>query len=224
MGRRAAPRINPNVDYSRQLVTLEQLAPWNPQVLFGRAAPLEIEIGSGKGLFLSRAGAERPDHDFLGIEVAHKYAESVAARAAKGGLNNVRVVCTDAARLLRELVPDSSVAAVHIYFPDPWWKARHKKRRIVNPGVVTDVERILALGGRLHFWTDVEEYYQTGVEIITAHSKLSGPQPVPESPAEHQLDYRTHRERRVRMEGGEVYRSEFEKVHAGISSTDESNP
>ena len=94
--------------------------------LFGRQAPLEVEIGSGKGLFLRSAAAARPEVDFLGIEIARRYAEFAAAALLKGDLSNALVVRGDALRVFHELLPERSLAAVHIYFPDPWWKKRHK--------------------------------------------------------------------------------------------------
>lgn len=210
MPRRALRKIGVNLDLSRSLRAVEELPrPWDPQALFGRDAPLEVEVGSGKGLFLAGAGAAHPEHNFLGLEIAQKYAKFAAARAAKAGLRNVVVAHGDALRVFRELLPDRSVAAVHVYFPDPWWKARHKKRRVLNEAFLSDVERVLLPGGRLHFWTDVEEYFQTTLDLIKQRPALVGPLPVAERPADHDLDYHTHFERRTRREGLPVYRSEF---------------
>jgi tRNA (guanine-N7-)-methyltransferase len=117
----------------------------------------------------------------------------------------------DGLRIFRELLPDSSLAAVHVYFPDPWWKARHKKRRVMNEAFLKDVERVLEPGGVLHFWTDVEEYFTTTLELMGRVSPLVGPLPVVERPAEHDLDYRTHFERRKRKDGLPIFRSEFRK-------------
>jgi tRNA (guanine-N7-)-methyltransferase len=103
------------------------------------------------------------------------------------------------------------VAAVHVYFPDPWWKARHKKRRVMNESFLADVHRVLVLGGSLHFWTDVEEYFQTTLELMSRVSPLVGPQPVPERTPDHDLDYRTHFERRKRKAGLPIFRAEFKK-------------
>ncbi len=72
----------------------------------------------------------------------------------------------DAQRVFAEVLPEVSVAAVHVYFPDPWWKKRHRKRRVMNERFLRDVERVLIPGGALHFWTDVEEYFQTTLELI----------------------------------------------------------
>lgn len=210
MGRRSLRKVDPALDLSQHLKTWDDLPrPSNAASLFGREAPLEIEVGSGKGLFLAAASVERPDHNFLGIEIAAKYARFAAARLAKRGIANAIVVNADAQRLFRELLPDSSIAAVHVYFPDPWWKARHKKRRVINESFVRDVERTLVTGGSLHFWTDVEEYFQTTLALLAAATQMTGPLSVAEQPPEHDLDYRTHFERRMRMHGEAVYRAEF---------------
>lgn len=213
MGRRALPKLDSTLDLRPVLLALDPLpSPWNPAALFGRVAPLEVEIGSGKGLFLAAAAAASPERDFLGSEIAAKYAAHAAARAVKRGLANVRIVHGDAARLIGEKLPDACAAAVHVYFPDPWWKKRHHKRRLMRESVVRDIERVLAPGGRLHFWTDVEEYFRRTIESIQHVTRLAGPFAVGERAAEHDLDYRTHFERRMRLHGLAVQRSEFRKA------------
>ncbi|HEX4148518.1 MAG TPA: tRNA (guanosine(46)-N7)-methyltransferase TrmB [Pirellulales bacterium] len=210
MGRRALRKLAADDLLPRWLKMFEELPdPWSPEALFGRSAPLEIELGSGKGLFLTSAATANPGTDFLGLEVARKYAEFSAARLAKRDLGNARVVHGDGLRVFRERLPAGSVAAIHVYFPDPWWKARHRKRRVMNSAFLTDVERTLMPGGRLHFWTDVGEYFDTTLELIAAFPRLTGPLQVPETPAAHDLDYRTHFERRMRQHGLSVFRSEF---------------
>jgi tRNA (guanine-N7-)-methyltransferase len=212
MGRRALRRIDPALDLSRHLLALEAVArPLDGAALFGRQAPLEIEVGSGKGLFLSAAAAADAQSDFLGIEILAKYARYVAARLEQRKLDNARIIHGDAQHLFRDWLVDGSVQAVHVYFPDPWWKARHKKRRVMNERFLRDVERVLVAGGRLHFWTDVEEYFHAALELVAAHTRLSGPHPVREQPAASDLDYRTHFERRVRLANEPVHRTEFEK-------------
>lgn len=212
MGRRALPKINPELDLSQNLRTVDTMpTPWNPPELFGREAPLEIEVGSGKGLFLQNVAQAMPEHNFLGVEVSFKYARFTAARLAKREISNAVSVHGDGLKLFREQVPDESLAAVHVYFPDPWWKARHRRRRVLNEAFLADVVRTLKPQGRLHFWTDVKEYFDSTLELIAEHTLLVGPLEVPEKPAEHHLDYRTHFERRTRMNNEPVYRSEFEK-------------
>ncbi len=213
MGRRALRKIDPAIDLTGHLKTVEQLPrPCTAETLFGRAAALEVEVGSGKGLFLRNAAGARPEASFLGIEVTKKYAEFAAAGLAKAGLTNAMMVNGDGLRVFQELIPDGSLAAVHVYFPDPWWKKRHRKRRVMNETFVAHVERALLPGGALHFWTDVEEYFQATLELLAAHTRLVGPIAVPEAPAEHDLAYRTHFERRMRLSSEPVYRAEFRRA------------
>ncbi len=212
MGRRSLRRIDPKLDLSDHLRSFDQLPrPWDSTAVFGRNRPLEVEVGSGKGLFLSKAATAEPEVNFLGIEISRRYAAFAAARLAKLSLPNAVVVHGDAVRVFAELLPDASLAAVHIYFPDPWWKKRHKKRRIMRREFVVHVERTLAPGGRLHFWTDVAEYFTTSLELLAAATRLIGPVRVPEQPAEHDMDYRTHFERRTRLHRQPVFRAEFRK-------------
>ncbi len=212
MGRRALPKIDETLDLSRHFYKVETLpAPWNPAAIFGREAPLEIELGSGKGLFLQNAALGTPERDFLGVEVAYKYAKFIGHRLAKRNITNAVAVHGDGLKMFREQVPDASLAAIHVYFPDPWWKKRHRKRRVMNEPMVRDIERTLLPGGKLHFWSDVEEYFQSTLELLAAETKLEGPLPVEERPAEHHLDYRTHFERRKRLDGLPIYRAEYVK-------------
>ncbi|MEE8450516.1 MAG: tRNA (guanosine(46)-N7)-methyltransferase TrmB [Thermoguttaceae bacterium] len=212
MGRRALRKPDPSLDLSRHLTTVDELPrPFSPKALFERFAPLEVEVGSGKGLFLRDAAAERPDVDFLGIEISRKYAHFAAAALAKRQLGNSMVVVGDALRVFAELLGDESLAAVHVYFPDPWWKERHRKRRVMLEPLIRNIQRTLKPGGLLHFWTDVEEYFQTSLELLAKHSTLEGPQDVRELPAEHDMAYRTHFERRMRLHDEPIYRAEYRK-------------
>jgi|SRR5687768_8380557 len=212
MGRRALRKIDAKLDLSRHLKTLDELPrPWDAALLFEREAPLEVEFGSGKGLFLQSAAQNAPQHNFLGVEIAHKYARFAAARIAGRGLANAVVIDADAERLFAELFPDDSLAAVHVYFPDPWWKKRHHKRRVMNERFLRHVERTLSAGSALHFWTDVKDYFAETLALIRAETSLDGPIDVAERPAEHDLDYRTHFERRTRLSELPVYRAEFHK-------------
>jgi tRNA (guanine-N7-)-methyltransferase len=216
MGRRALRPIDPTLDLSRHFAVLENVAqPFDPLAIFGRSAPLEIEVGSGKGLFLSAAAAGDSRGDFLGIEIVGRYARFTAARLAQRELANARIIHGDAQHFFRSWLSDESVRAVHVYFPDPWWKARHRKRRVMNADFLRDVERVLVPGGTLHFWTDVREYYETTLALVAAESKLDGPHRVSEKPADHDLDYRTHFERRMRLHNEPVHRAEFRKREKG---------
>lgn len=210
MGRRAVRTVDPGLDLSRHLKEFDDLPqPWDAATLFGRQAPLEVEVGSGKGLFLQNVAAGTPDRNFLGIEVARKYAKFAASRLAKRELDNAVMVCGDGLRIFRELLPSASIAAVHVYFPDPWWKARHRKRRVLTPAFLADVARTLKPEGEFHFWTDVEEYFHSTLELMRDVPELVGPAAVEEQQPQHDLDYRTHFERRKRKDGLPIYRSKF---------------
>src|SRR5262245_56614547 len=144
MSRRTLRKIDAELDLSGHLLTLEQLPrAWDPMAVYGRKAPLEVEVGSGKGLFLTQAAAVRPGHDFLGVEISVKYARFCAARLVKRSLANARLVHGDGQKLLAECMCDGAVAPIHVYFPDPWWKKRHKKRRVINEGFLHSVNRVL---------------------------------------------------------------------------------
>lgn len=212
MGYRTLRKCDPTRDLAKHLIAGENLPqPWVQTKLFAVSQPLEVEIGTGKGLFLQHEATAKPKANFLGIEISAKYARFAAARLAKSGLENARVVHADARRIFSEQLPAESLAAVHIYFPDPWWKKRHHKRRIMTEAFVSQIVCTLESGGRLHFWTDVEETFDIGLALLTTEGTLWGPNKVVPHEAQHDLDYRTHFERRMRLVGKEVYRAEFVK-------------
>ena len=212
MGRRALPKIDPTVDLSRHLYMLDEMtAPFEQKEFFAVNRPLQVEIGSGKGLFIKNAALQFPDQNFIGIEISKKYTRFAAYRLARDQIENAIMIAGDALRFMAEFVPPDSLAAVHVYFPDPWWKERHRKRRVMRESLIRDIERTLRSGGELHFWTDVREYFETSLELIQQHSALDGPRAVEPKDPEHDLDYRTHFERRMRMHDQPVYRSLFVK-------------
>ncbi len=212
MGRRSLPRVDKNIDLSEFLFSLpEAPASWEPRQLFDRQFDLEIEVGSGKGLFLTNAGKQFPERNFLGIEIARKYARFAAARLARHGLTNAKLIHGDAMRLFVDYVPSDQIAAVHVYFPDPWWKKRHRRRRVLNAALVRNVQRVLVPHGQFHFWTDVREYFESSLQLIAESTSLAGPFEVAEQQPQHDLDYRTHFERRMRLHQEAVYRARFEQ-------------
>jgi tRNA (guanine-N7-)-methyltransferase len=212
MPRRALRKPDPALDLSFHLKTIDDMPrPWNVTQLFPQDFPLEVEVGSGKGLFLNSAAKQNPAHNFLGVEIAAKYARHAAAKLAKNGYKNAVMLSGDAQRLFIEFLPDESLVAVHVYFPDPWWKKRHHKRRVMNDRFIVEIHRTLIPSGSLHFWTDVRERYDEILELIATQTPFAGPLEVAERQAEHDLDYRTHFERRMRLTDQPVYRAEFRK-------------
>lgn len=199
--------------YAVELADREGPIDWRE--LFGDDHPVELEVGPGKGLYLANAAQERPGRNFLGIEMARKYALMAAERIAKKGLANVRVTRDDAAAFLKRKVAPGSLAAVHIYYPDPWWKKRHRKRRIFTDEFVADVTRTLGPGGEFHLATDVAEYFGVMMEVMAAQTRLA-PIPVPDLPeAAHEQDYLTNFERKYRKEGRASHRASYRLVAGG---------
>jgi tRNA (guanine-N7-)-methyltransferase len=182
--------------------------------IVGESDRIEFEIGSGKGLFMQHASQQRPDHFFVGIEIAGKFANRAAQRLAKLKIQNAIMMQGDAKRFLQEVIPDECLEAAHCYFPDPWWRNKHKKRRVLNEQSLADVVRALKPGGEFHFWTDVLDYYEHICTEVMDRTPLLGPSYVPERAANHSMDYTTHFERRARTDGQPVYRAVFTKQQA----------
>lgn len=125
---------------------------------FGRTAPLIMEIGSGSGEAISSAASANPDTDFLAVEVYRPGAAQLAARVRREGLNNVRVACLDAVEVLDKLLPEGCLAELWIFFPDPWHKTKHRKRRLIQPSFVPKAARVLAPTGMWRLATDWADY------------------------------------------------------------------
>jgi tRNA (guanine-N7-)-methyltransferase len=130
----------------------------NPRAIFERRAPLEIEIGAGKGEFIIERAAARPEHDFLAVELSATVTRVLAVRCGRAGLENLRVARMDARALVNILLADESVAAYHVYFPDPWPKGRHVKHRLFTPQFASGFFRTLEPGGIAYVATDVRDY------------------------------------------------------------------
>jgi tRNA (guanine-N7-)-methyltransferase len=188
--------------------------PLNWQEIFGNDHPVELEVGFGKGLFLLTAGQAHPEINFVGVEIVRKYQLFTATRLSKRGLHNVRVVCADVRLFLPRYVAAGSLQAVHVYFPDPWWKKRHHKRRVFTVEFVAECVRILRLGGRLHAVTDVEEYAAVMSALLAEQRGLRSLPPPSEKEPSHDLDYLTNFERKFRKQGKKIFRLSYEKTQA----------
>ena len=141
--------------------------------LFGRRAPRTVEIGFGTGDALAALAGGEPERDFLGVEVYPPGVGRFFARCHEAGLGNVRVAMADALDVLERWLAPSSVEEVLVWFPDPWPKKRHHKRRLVQPGFATLVHRVLRPGGRLYLATDWEPYAEHMLEVLGAHLGFS---------------------------------------------------
>lgn len=136
--------------------------------LFGRDAPVVLEIGFGMGASLVTMAAQHPEQNFLGIEVHLPGVGACLASAQEAGISNLRVMCHDAIEVLMKMIPDGSLSMVQLFFPDPWHKARHNKRRIVQVPFVELVQSKLKVGGVFHMATDWEPYAQHMLEVMTS--------------------------------------------------------
>lgn len=141
-------------------------APLDLDTAFGRHAPRTLEIGFGNGAALAAMAAAHPERDYLGIEVHRPGVGALLLTLEKQGLENVRVIGTDAVEVLRTALPDQSLAAVHVYFPDPWQKLRHHKRRLIQPPFAALIARKLHASGYLHIATDWEDYAQHMLHVL----------------------------------------------------------
>jgi tRNA (guanine-N7-)-methyltransferase len=177
--------------------------------IFGNDHPVELEVGSGKGLFLVNAATGNPACNFFGIELSRKYARLAGERLAKTGVANAKIWQGDAREVLARLVPDSSVRAVHVYFPDPWWKKRHKKRRVFTDSLVSDVERVLKPGGMLSIASDVEEYFGVIKALVSNHGRFHEEAVTEPNDAEQPVEYLTSFERKYRIEGRPIFRANY---------------
>ena len=141
-------------------------APYEWPEIFSRSAPIDVEIGSGKGKFLLELASASPERDFLAVERAGKYHRLCCDRAARQGIANVRLLRTTAEDLLFRLLNPASVENFYILFPDPWPKKRHHKRRLIKADVVAALNRALVPGGRLLVKTDHEDYAEVISEVL----------------------------------------------------------
>ncbi len=134
--------------------------------VFGRSAPVHVEIGSGKGTFLVSEANANPGINYFGIEWANKYYRYAVDRMGRWGLSNVRLIRADAAELVQDFFPDDSVDCFHIYFPDPWPKKRHHKRRFFCDMNLGAILRCLTSSGKINLATDHEDYFNQMTDVL----------------------------------------------------------
>ena len=203
--------MRPNLRTKRELIVepigvrAEELPkPTAGSLLFGNEHPVELEIGSGKGTFLTDQAKDRPEVNFLGLERAHKYWMYSSDRLRRNGCLNTRMILADATIFVSENLADTSLSAIHIFFPDPWPKKRHHKRRLIQGPFLEQAERVLEQGGRLQIVTDFEGYYQQIERVVLASKLKETEYRTPGSVADGEIAG-TNFERKYRREGRPFY-------------------
>jgi len=187
--------------------------PLDLDAVFGRQAPRILEIGFGNGESLAEIAHNHPQNDYIGIEVHRPGVGHLLMKIEELGLSNVRVMCADAVEILEQQIPDGALDALYLFFPDPWHKKRHHKRRQVRPEWAQLVRRKLKSGGHLHMATDWQNYAEHMLEVLNAaegFSNTSASGDYVEKP-----DYRpeTKFERRGQRLGHGVWDLVFRKTH-----------
>ena len=155
----------------------------DPRAIFGNAAPLEIELGAGKGDFIIQRAHQLPHRNFLAVELSGVVSRMLAVRCGRAALNNLRVVRMDARTLVNLMLEAGSVDAYHIYFPDPWPKERHRKHRLFTPYFVASLYRTLRNDGMLFVATDVADYAREIFAMLDVSGLASLREAVPGSEA-----------------------------------------
>ena len=146
--------------------------PLDPRLIFGRSAPLVVEIGSGMGETTIEIACANPQTDFIAIEVHGPGVGSLLKRIEAAAITNLRVIRHDAVEVLEQMIPDDSLAGIHLFFPDPWPKKRHHKRRLVQPDFAALAARKLARGGYFHAATDWPDYAGQIERVLSAEPML----------------------------------------------------
>lgn len=175
-------RVGPGQQRALDTLGPRFLLPYTPQTLdfatlFGRQAPVVLEIGFGMGDATAQVAAAQPDTDFLGVEVHEPGVGALLKRIGELGLGNVRIIRHDAVEVLQQQIPPASLAGVHIWFPDPWHKKRHHKRRLIQPPLVDLLVSRLSPGGYLHCATDWQPYAEQMLAVLSATPGLSNTAP-----------------------------------------------
>ena len=180
--------------------------PVNFAHIFGRGGPIHIEIGSGKGTFLLSQGRARPGINFLGIEYANKYYRYAVDRIGRWSIENVRIIRTEAADFLTKHIADGSVNWFHIYFPDPWPKKRHHKRRFICKANMEQMLRALAENGVINIATDHSDYFdQIKVVVANVSDKTERIDFTPTAGADGPEAAGTNFERKYINQGRQIY-------------------
>ncbi len=214
-----------------QTAPVKPLKPWfqtiedvgesiNWSDFFGNDLPVQLDIGCGRGLFTVNASERHPDINFLGLEIDYREGRRGAMRLLKREQPNARIMGGDCKVVLAKMMEPGSVSAAHVYFPDPWWKKRHHKRRLFTLEFVDLLARVVQSGGHVHSWSDVAEYFEIIQGLMDDHSEFETLAPPDEREPENDMDYQTSFERKKRQLGLPIYRGLWQRVPHSIGVTD----
>ena len=190
--------------YFTALAEIEGPLEWTQ--VFGNSHPVELDIGCGRGKFLLDSSLNRPETNWMGIELDFTEGRRAAKRLAKRELPNARVIGGDAKQFLTNQVQPHSVTAAHVYFPDPWWKRKHTKRRLFTDEFANLLAQVVKHNGLVHSWTDVGDYFQVISSLMNHHSEFVPMEPPAEPAGADDLDFLTNFHRRGRKMGCDIYR------------------
>ena len=174
--------------------------------------PVELDIGCGRGLFLFNAAERNPDINYLGMELDYKEGRRAARRLKKRQFPNARIVGGDCRRMMNQFIEPASVDAAHVYFPDPWWKRRHLRRRLFTDEFADLLAQVVRPQGLVHSWTDVEQYFGVISALMDRHEKFQTLPPPAEREASHDMDYQTSFERKKRQLGMQIWRGLWQRI------------
>jgi tRNA (guanine-N7-)-methyltransferase len=160
-------------EYGPRFVVPYAATPLDLAALFGRNAPKILEIGFGMGETTASIAANHPENDYLGVEVHTPGVGALLKRIGAAALTNVRILHHDAVEVLDNMLPDASLDGVHIFFPDPWHKKRHHKRRLIQAPLVARLAARLKPGGYLHLATDWRDYAEQMLKVLSAEPTLA---------------------------------------------------
>jgi len=179
----------------------------DPARLFPRDQPLEVELGSGDGSFLANYAKARPEHNFLGVERLLGRLRKLDRKCLRAGLTNVRGLRIESAYFLEYLLPRGSVAALHIYFPDPWPKRKHRKNRLINARFAELARQALSPGGVVYLRTDDNDYFAQMTQVFAANESFR-PVETPGKLAAVVTDF----ERNFQARGLAIFRAAYAKL------------
>lgn len=194
---------------SRELILEEDKGPFDLAEVFGNDNPVELEIGIGKGLFILNEARNNPDRNYIGIEIRRKYLNLARERTEKRDVPNVRFVCGEAYSFMEEFLSPNALATIHVYFPDPWPKKRHHKRRLFQDAFMKLAFERLVPGGHMLIATDHAGYWEWIREVLAKQTYLVPVEAVPQTPEGAQG--LTNYEIKYIKEGRTIYKTGYRK-------------